>query len=882
MDLIDYSSDLRKIDFNSGLYIIVEGQDEFGISFYIKNLIKKRNGNNISIKLEENSDNLKKILETLNLSNQYLKIAKYSLSYSPLDIKKNKNEENIAYILIKSKLDDYLNNENNYLIIENIDLADLDLQSIIFQIITEHIKNKNKGGIILTYSSKNINENLIEILIILKSLGFKEIKFEKLSEDEVIEYLHNENYNIPTQIISYIYSETNGNLKKIMDVIKLMEKNELIVNKYYVGELTNYYLSIISKFIVENIEEKKILEELSPGEIVIILYLTFLNNKIDELKLLEITNLPEKTFIDSLDSLIRKGIINEIGDGVEIKHKKFSEYIQKVFSNFKFSDAHLKIAKIKEEEGNYFEAGFNYFKAGNYDKAYEILKKLGIQEFENNNFKKARECFDIAIKIKRDDPELIKYYSQTLMIYGDWEETIKIINENLKEIDLELKLILAEALYESGKYNESLNLYNKILTVSKDPDLMARALFGIGVNLYNKNSFIGAKYFIEMSKEKAKEIKNYKILAKSLRILGRLFSMDLNYEESLKYLNQSKEISESIGDMNELIETLIDLGQIYSEINVKEGIKYYFEAQKLAEKYWYPQYLIPLYINNSLIYLYNFQIKEMIFLLKRAYVLSIIRKDYQNSIKAVKNLFYQLIKSGEFNDIWNLLINGINYAEHLGKKYDIIELKSLSNILMLINGDNPEWENNLILLENSNLNYYINRSLIIKVWLTFYSRDFWNSINILELHLINHLEDLGIENIIDIIDFVPYYIYSLLATNSYEKNKIYKIIDNLKYIKYINDIDYINKNLKLLDLFIKIEDSEDEKIINDFYDLIKIYKENGLFYQTFIYKTIFGIAMKKYRNNNIILKDVLSDYKTISEKGIIKVFDLLNEYENNM
>ncbi|MGC9176787.1 MAG: tetratricopeptide repeat protein, partial [Thermoplasmata archaeon] len=380
------------------------------------------------------------------------------------------------------------------------------------------------------------------------------------------------------------------------------------------------------------------------------------------------------------------------------------------------------------------------------DKAYELLKKVGIEEYLNNNFKKSREALEIVVNLNHDDAEILKIYTNLLMDNGEWEKSINILKNYLVRFpdipDIELKLLLAESMHKNGNYNESLNIYNRILTSTKDPEILLKTLYGIGVNLFNKNSFIGAKYFIEMSIEKAKELKDYQILARSYNIMGILLYIDLNYEEAIKYLHLSKEIAESINDVNDLISTLINLGHVYSDINIKEGKNYYLEAQKLSEKFWYSHHLIPLYINNSMIYLYNFQVKEMIFILKRAYILSVLMKDYQYSVMAIKNIFYPLIKSGLFNEAWNLLINGVNHAENLGKKIDVIELKVLSNILMLINGDNPNWENDLLLLKNTNISYYVMESEILKQWLYFYSGDIKNTVENFEKNF-----DLLTENI---------------------------------------------------------------------------------------------------------------------------------------
>ncbi len=885
MDITDDFPNLKNSENDMYINLIVESYNDYNKKYYINKLMEKRGGNLIYIKLEENQDNIKKILYDLNLSGQYLKMAKYSMSYSPID-RKMDTEENIIYVLLKSKLDDLLKDKNNYLIIENIDYAEINLLSQIIQIITDNIKSKNRGNIILTYNSNNINKNIEEVLSILKTLGFKHMKFEKFNEEEVKNILNSEGYNIPDFILNYIYGETNGDIKKIFEIINKMEQGKLILDKYYVGGLTKHYLDLISNYLSENMEEKIILENLSPGEIVIIIYLTFLDEKIDEFRLMEITNLPENIFIDSLDNLLRKGLITEEGNGVIIKYRKFSEYITRIFSDFKFSDAYLKIAKIKESEGKYFDAGMNYYRSGNLDKAYELLKKVGIEEYLNNNFKKSREALEIVVNLNRDDAEILKIYANLLMDNGEWEKSINILKNYLVRFpdipDIELKLLLAESMHKNGNYNESLNIYNRILTSTKDPEILLKTLYGIGVNLFNKNSFIGAKYFIEMSIEKAKELKDYQILARSYNIMGILFYIDLNYEEAIKYLHLSKEIEESINDVNDLISTLINLGHVYSDINIKEGINYYLEAQKLSEKFWYSHHLIPLYINNSMIYLYNFQVKEMIFILKRAYMLSVLMKDYQYSVMAIKNIFYPLIKSGLFNEAWNLLINGVNHAENLGKKIDVIELKVLSNILMLINGDNPNWENDLLLLKNTNINYYVMESEILKQWLYFYSGDTKNTVENFEKNFYLLTENIKIDKMIQIIDFVPFYLYCSFIENKFIDMNFTNIVNRIKSFKNIEDIPYLKINVDLIDLLINIEKMDYNELLKKFYENIKKFEDEGMLYQAFIYRALFGLYSVKLKNKNILLKEVREELKKFTKKGIIKVFDYLNSYEDNM
>ncbi|MGC9175454.1 MAG: hypothetical protein ACP5F1_00005 [Thermoplasmata archaeon] len=408
--------------------MLFSGPEGLGKKTIIKNYILKKKGKIIEFEYEKGKDNNQLLLEGLGLNETFKKYLSVINTLTPGEASK-KND--IIYSLIQIKFEELKKEENLYIIFYNLENIGKNCSPLLFFIISNFLKEDVKSKIFLIYNNNNRNTEFEGTVEILKTMGMEEIILQPYSKKSIKKILQNMEYKIPEMVVDLIYEKAHGNLGVILNSIKILEDRNYIIEKTFIKPLTEKTINEINNLLMGNAEEI-ILEKLSPDEMVVLIYLSLLNEKIEAMKLMDLVNLKEENFVNAVDNLIRKKIVKEEGDFLELRNNELENQIEKSFSNLRISDARVKIAKYLEGKGDFYRSGIQYYYANNFEKAYENLSKAGLKFYEDGDLYNAQNAFSLASSIRTDDKEIILYL---IDILKEKEDFSGILNLTKKQRD---------------------------------------------------------------------------------------------------------------------------------------------------------------------------------------------------------------------------------------------------------------------------------------------------------------------------------------------------------------------------------------------------------------------------------------------------------------
>ncbi|MGC8565297.1 MAG: tetratricopeptide repeat protein [Thermoplasmata archaeon] len=815
-------------------------------------------------------DNYTKILDVLDLKEAVTKYLKITTAFSPSQTIKSAE---LTRIMIMSRLDELKDNASMIFVIDDIDKMDRDFLNIFFNVASKYLKENSKARIIGIYRNDIKNEELQNIIEILKSFGAREIILESYSIEDIHAILEDSGYKIPEKVISIIYELSNGNLKKIFQDIKYLEEKGYIIEKTFIKSVSETTINNIKELFMVKMEEK-VLETLNPAETVVTIYLSFLGKKIDPLTLMNIIGMDEYEFVNAVDNLVRKKIVIEDENTIEIRDKEFQRFIENSFSRLKLRDSRLKIAKYLEEKGDIYNAGLQYYYANESTRAYKLLVESANEAYESGDFYKALNAFNIAYKINKNDKEVVKKLIEILTIYDDIDRIIEITEEILKIDPKNVENIInhADALHKKSEFKESKKYYDLALEMGSKGHERARALYGIGRYYYTLEEMEKAKEFLNESLKEARETRDYLTESKALRMLGNVEFQNGNYPRALNYYESSKTINESIGNYYDLAAVYNNIANVSSEINFKEAKYYYYKAQEIAEKYWFPSMLQTLYINIGVMDEYEGKVKEAIYLLKKALGISLINKELEATVISILDLIDPLVKMGDVEEAENYIKIGLEITKKIEKKNEETELIIFKKVLKNIRGENEPYFEELEKIKSSGIKYYTDFAEVSLPSFYFYSGDIKKASELYQKYIDERLQDLNPDTIIDLMDFIEIIVYEKFFIKGFD--------DNIKY--YIN---HLEKNdafpfMKFVEWRLNIIKAIDLLESKNIEDAMKLYNENirqlesqDLKYLSARLKLIFGMYLFKNFEDRKILDKGKGEILNLKLKGVEKAFE---------
>lgn len=267
-----------------------------------------------------------------------------------------------------------------------------------------------------------------------------------------------------------------------------------------------------------------------------------------------------------------------------------------------FNNKHYEYSKI------YYEEAMEFFPSKQYPK--ERIKEI-------NNIIVKDPGADDGSYVGRIDKEKKKY---TEII----TECLELLKEKQKKGDkngeAKIRNKLGITYYKSGKYNKTLEEFNKTL------------------NIYN-------------------ELDNKKEVATLLNNIGIVYDNTYNYNRAIEYYNKSLDLKEKIGDTEGVGEVLSNIGNTYyKQENLEMSLEYYKKSLKIDEK-----------LNNKKNIAASLNNIGVVYYDLSNYELAI--ENYQKSLKIIeglggkKEMAMSLNNLGNVNFDWSKYKKAIEYYE---------------------------------------------------------------------------------------------------------------------------------------------------------------------------------------------------------------------------
>uniref|UniRef100_A9AB58 Tetratricopeptide TPR_2 repeat protein n=1 Tax=Methanococcus maripaludis (strain C6 / ATCC BAA-1332) TaxID=444158 RepID=A9AB58_METM6 len=218
----------------------------------------------------------------------------------------------------------------------------------------------------------------------------------------------------------------------------------------------------------------------------------------------------------------------------------------------------LSIFETKEPK-KMLEKGIGYYNNGKYQKAVEFFNKTISSEpknpdawyFKGNAYQKldkpklAQDSYEKALSIRPNDPELVKNYAMLLNSLELFNESIEVL-KNVYEPDSEITEILGIAYLKTGRFEEALVEFDKILEKKpKYKQVLAK----------KGTALVGLKKFDEALDTYEKVLKISPYDTEVWKNIGNAFYTVKRYEKAIQfydmYLSEHKndfEVTLSKGD----------------------------------------------------------------------------------------------------------------------------------------------------------------------------------------------------------------------------------------------------------------------------------------------------------------------------------------------
>lgn len=505
---------------------------------------------------------------------------------------------------------------------------------------------------------------------------------------------YNQCLNIANKILNSFPNEKEAIQCKLVSLINLGKSDELITFIEKNSLQKEYYLEY-AYCLYDSKEYKKSLEILNN-----------LSEKSNEIEILKAQNYYKSGEFNKSYEIYKKLIEEKIKNN---ELENYSELFSNFLSSFALSKSNdeeflKKLEKFSKTWENYFNFSIVYLQKGDYEKCFEILKKIK-EEFPNfddefnelknllltfyiiqnildgfeiskySNIHSEFDKFFDKLKKNKKNSDLIKlfpyFYNNMLFYRKDKDsptETVKKFDTILKDKQLnsdEKKIILKNKinfLIRGNKINEANEELKNLLNNENDSDLILLKCYLVYKTEKKKEKIIE----ILSNDEKLKNIPEVKLFILQLMLQTlNVKNPEKIHKSILNFINDYKEFSYNEKFLSFFIGFYLSR-KLYSQL--KEFINNFNDLKQLQNK-----------INN------NQNFKKIIIKIGNFYY---ITNDYENSIKYYK--YYLDNIDNKDKEITILLIqslshNNIEEAEKLRRNIDetVIDLsnESINNLL---------------------------------------------------------------------------------------------------------------------------------------------------------------------------------------------------------
>ncbi|MBL4623716.1 MAG: tetratricopeptide repeat protein [Flavobacteriales bacterium] len=299
-----------------------------------------------------------------------------------------------------------------------------------------------------------------------------------------------------------------------------------------------------------------------------------------------------------LDSLKKVLSSVEINDSIKLKLQleiALGSYLSSPDSCLKYATKALKTAEIIGDKksgslANYYLANYFVFEKADYQKGMvhnqEVID-LCILLNDSVGLGKAVNLEGVAYYYKGEYDKSIEFYLQSMRIKEDVGDTLGVAN-TIGNIGMIYKL--------QGKKNQALAFYSQALEIMiklNDNKGISNMLNSTGTLYADMDSLVKSKDCYLRALKIARKSNDKALMAICLDNIGNLFSYNNVLDSSLFYGAKAMEIRESIGDVNGMILSYINMSADYQSMgDVKTALEFLKNAEKLAKNAgnrWYEQ-----------------------------------------------------------------------------------------------------------------------------------------------------------------------------------------------------------------------------------------------------------------------------------------------------
>lgn len=453
------------------------------------------------------------------------------------------------------------------------------------------------------------------------------IGLEPLEPEEVSKYISNAylNNDFPEEFIGSIHPKTGGNPLFVVELMKLLEEEEIIVR-----EATKWHL------------KKKVEDIMVPDTIegVIEWRINKIRDETDR-KLHDFASVEGREFtsdilsellsIDRLELSRRLRIAREMYNLIEEAQEKSIEigsyqFINS-FAHHGFYDhlgteerilLHQKIGEILEskckdddETRKLALTLADHFVEGRIpDKALKYLLRAAKTAERTNSFTEALRLYEktnkIIVENRIGNPEervkILTKLGEIYRILGRGEEAIKVLKESLElSEDIDDELVRASCLtklgivlFYPGNHAESRIILAEARKIYEDHEDLLRdhlknygfCLQWLGISYRNCQDLDRAMELHQEALEIATKIENYQLEAHAIANIGAVYLWDKQFSKVIEEWKKSLEISERIDDLPWVAHFTIDVGYMhFLNREYEDAKKYLIKGITTARKH---------------------------------------------------------------------------------------------------------------------------------------------------------------------------------------------------------------------------------------------------------------------------------------------------------
>lgn len=278
------------------------------------------------------------------------------------------------------------------------------------------------------------------------------------------------------------------------------------------------------------------------------------------------------------------------GSVVELQIMEAYKYFKSCFESYNYIEADKIYTIINYLLNDNYRFSLTYI---------DSLRKYGQLKFQQGMISTAEKLFSEAERISislQDNQELIKSYRAITNFYkesGYYQKAFttgsKLLNLlkkiNLKREYLSAKLLLAEIIFRSHKYEKAARTYNEVLEGSRKyfPQNFLNALFGLSATEFILGNFSIAWQNLKKAEKAALEDNNENIILENFFKFGEIYIRNDYFR--YRYIKTLAEKSENYTTKLELMNSLEKLGDIFFELEeFKNSLHYYQRALIIAKE----------------------------------------------------------------------------------------------------------------------------------------------------------------------------------------------------------------------------------------------------------------------------------------------------------